>query len=43
MGGEITTEDILAKVGDVDKAYVRVDQNAIYWIKGEKSGAVNIW
>ena len=42
-GGEITTEDILAKVGDVDKAYVRVDQNAIYWIKGEKSGAVNIW
>ena len=43
MGGEITTEDILAKVGDVDTVYVRVDQNAIYWIKGEKSGAVNIW
>ena len=43
MGGEITTEDILAKIGDVDKAYVRVDQNTIYWVKGEKSGAVNIW
>ena len=43
MGGEITTEDILTKVGDVDTVYVRVDQNAIYWIKGEKSGAVNIW
>ncbi|MDO5702135.1 MAG: helix-turn-helix transcriptional regulator [Lachnospiraceae bacterium] len=43
MGGEITTEDILAKVGDVDKVYVRVDQNAIYWVKGENSGAVNIW
>lgn len=43
MGGEITTEDILVKVGDVDTVYVRVDQNAIYWIKGEKSGAVNIW
>ena len=43
MGGEITTEDILTKVGDVDKVYGRVDQNAIYWVKGDTSGAVNIW
>ena len=27
MGGEITPEDILAKAGDADKIYVRVDQN----------------
>ena len=43
MGGEITADEILAKVGDVDKVYVRVDQNAAYWVKGEESGAVNLW
>ncbi len=43
MGGEITLTDILAKVGDVDRVYVRVDQNAAYWVKGEASGAVNLW
>ena len=43
MGGEITPEEILSRVGDVDKAYVRLDQNAIYWVKGEETGAINIW
>jgi len=43
MGGEITPEEILSRVGDVDKVYVRPDQNAIYWVKGEESGAINIW
>ena len=43
LGGEITLTDILAKVGDVDRVYVRVDQNAAYWVKGEASGAVNLW
>ena len=43
MGGEITAADILARVGEVDKVYVRVDQNAAYWVKGEESGAVNLW
>ena len=43
LGSEITVSDILAKVGDVDRVYVRVDQNAAYWVKGETSGAVNLW
>jgi len=43
MGGEITPEEILSRVGDVDKVYVRLDQNAIYWVKGEETGAINIW
>jgi DNA-binding XRE family transcriptional regulator len=43
LGGEITPEEILSRVGDVDKVYVRPDQNAIYWVKGEESGAINIW
>ena len=43
MGGEITVEEIMAKVGEVDRVYVRVDQNAAYWVKGDASGAVNLW
>lgn len=43
LGGEITAEEILAKTGPVDRIYVRVDQNAAYWVKGEDSGAVNLW
>ena len=43
MGGEITPEAILAKVGEVDKVYVRVDENKAYWVKGEESGAVDLW
>ena len=43
MGGEITPEEILSRVGDVDKVYVRPDQNAIYWVKGEETGAIDIW
>ena len=43
MGGEIDVTEILAKVGPVDKVYIRVDQNAAYWVKGDESGAVNLW
>ena len=43
MGGEIDVNEILAKVGPVDKIYVRVDQNAAYWVRGDESGAVNLW
>lgn len=43
MGGEIAIEDILAKVGDVDTVYVKPEENAAYWVKGDQSGAVNLW
>ena len=43
MGGEITPEEILKKVGDVDKVYVRVDENKAYWVKNKKTGSVNLW
>ena len=43
MGGEITPEEILSRVGDVDKVYVRPDQNAIYWVKAKETGAISIW
>ena len=43
MGSEITPAEILAKVGPVDQVYVRVDENKLYWVKGEENGSVEIW
>ena len=43
QGGEISPEEIYAKVGQVDAIYVRVDQNKAYWVRGEENGAVDLW
>jgi len=43
MGGNITPEEVLAKVGQVDQIYIRVDENKAYWVKGEESGSVDLW
>lgn len=43
LGGEITPEAILARVGDVDAVYIRVDENRAYWVKGEETGSVDLW
>ena len=43
MGGEITPEDILAKAGNADKVYVRVDQNKLYIVNGEETSSVDLW
>ncbi len=43
LGGEITPDAILAKVGAADKVYVRVDQNKAYWVRGEETGSVDLW
>lgn len=43
MGGSITPEEIIKKTGPVDAVYVRVDENKAYWVKGEETGAVDLW
>ena len=43
FGGEITVDAVKTLVGDVDKVYVRIDQNKLYWVKGEETGAIDIW
>ena len=43
LGGEISFAEILAKVGEADKVYVRVDQNKAYWVRGEETGSVDLW
>lgn len=44
LGGNITPEEILAKMPEgVECCFVRVDQNLIWWVRGEETGAVEIW
>ena len=43
LGGEITPEAIIEKVGAVDKVYVRVDENKAYWVRGGETGNVDLW
>ncbi len=43
LGGEITGAEILKRVGDVDKVYVRVDENKAYWVRGDETGSVDLW
>ena len=43
LGGEITPDMIYERVGDVDRVYIRVDQNKAYWVKGEETGSVDLW
>lgn len=43
LGGEITPFAIIAKVGPVDKIYIRVDKNKAYWVKGNETGSIDLW
>ena len=43
FGGEITGDAVKTLVGDVDKVYVRIDQNKLYWVKGKETGDTDIW
>ena len=43
LGGIITPDEILKKVGKVDKVYVRVDQNKAHWVRGDEVGSVDLW
>ena len=44
MGASITAEQVASKIpADADAAYVRIDKNAIWWVRGKETGMVDIW
>ena len=44
LGGEITPDEIAAKVPkEATSVYVRVDENKLYWVSKDQTGAVDIW
>ena len=43
-GMQVKPEEIAGKVPKgCDAAYVKLEENKIYWVKGEETGAVDIW
>ena len=43
-GRQITLGDIMEKVPEgADTAYIKLEDNQIYWVKGTKKGSVDIW
>ena len=44
MGGSITPAEVAAKVPkDAVNAYVKVEENKIYWTSDKDAGSVDIW
>ena len=43
LGGNITPEEILKKVGAAEKIYIRVDENKAYWVRGKETGSADLW
>ena len=44
LGGNITPEEIRARLPQgTESCYVRVDQNLIWWVRGDETGAIEIW
>ncbi len=44
MGGSITAEEIAAKIpASATNAYVKVEENKIYWVADNDAGSVDIW
>ena len=44
LGGNITPEEIEAKMPEgAEAVFVRVDQNKLWWIRGDETGSVDIW
>ena len=43
-GRQTTLETIAEKIPDgVDTAYIRLEENKIYWVKGKETGTIDIW
>ena len=45
-GQEITPEEIITKlqaIGNVDTVYIRAEENAAYWVRGEEHGSISLW
>ena len=44
LGGNITPQEVADLVPfGTESCYIRVDQNLIWWVRGDETGAVEIW
>ena len=43
FGGEITPEEIRARIGEAGAVYIREGQNKAYWVKDNENGDIDLW
>ena len=44
LGGMITPEEVLKRIPEgCDQVYIKPEENKAYWVKGDESGAVELW
>ncbi len=44
LGGTITPEEVLKRIPEgCDQVYIKPEENKAYWVKGDESGAVELW
>ena len=44
MGGTITAQEILKRIpSGADEVYVKPGENKAYWVKGKKTGEIDLW
>ena len=44
LGGTITPEEVLKRIPEgCDRVYIKPEENKAYWVKGDESGAVELW
>lgn len=44
MGGQISPEEIVLRVPEgVEKIFIKPEENKAYWVKGDETGAVELW
>ena len=44
LGGTITPEEVLKRIPEgCDRVYIKPEENKAYWVKGDESGAVDLW
>ena len=44
LGGTITPEEVLKRIPEgCEQVYIKPGENKAYWVKGDESGAVELW
>ena len=44
LGGTITAQEILKRIpSGADEVYVKPGENKAYWVKGKKTGEIDLW
>ena len=44
LGGEMSADEILSKIpNEVEKVYIKPEENGAYWVSSNDAGSVELW